>query len=766
MRWKLMAFGTIGVFMLLQGWRGAHADEDTPSNVDPQYGTPLVQSEKKSREPAESPEMPPPAEVEKSEPEEARVEAPAPEQKNLDPVPVEAAPAAPAAEAPAESVSAREPDVKVFLPQKGLDKNKMRRLIRGVYEVVIPKQEDKFVVYERPLPVEKLPFKERSDKYIGIGTAFSITPGKFVSAAHVFGVENKSLFKEYYLRNSDGKVFRINQFLRYSAYRDAVEFNVVGAENPEEKQALSEVLPYNKKTELGDTVYTVGNAFGDGIAVRGGQIASFTPEDYEGAWKEIRYSAPASPGNSGGPLINEEGQVVGIVVKKNGSENLNYALPIDELFKLSTAKSEFYVKQDQASYDELVVSKDWKFASNLPASILEISKEAEESRRQFRIALYDEFFKKFESELFPGNDRVKVYLREQAFSNFLSSIERNQQKNWYLDQPKYGETLLSENQKLFLGYTKSGSAFFLLERPKEVALADFVQNSQLIHETFLKAIKWNRSYGGEKILISSYGKAQESRWERDKLGRPWNISIWRTTFNDRMHVLACTPLPKGVNCTYDFVANSAETLGFHTLQRLNRDELMFSYGANLPYWKDYLALGQQFLPSSFTEGKMEIYSGKGVEVKLAGYQLLYKYPELSDVSYLQVDAGFGVKSAFKHQVFSMRILNRFDRTEGVGVWAKLNPLPLNSEEYKRDWQDLEARKGPYSGKPLDERGMKIVRHVLQKADEGAGRGLASSDSSQPNPTFVLSCFEQSDNEKQDLAKKCLKWAQVPLAPGH
>lgn len=36
----------------------------------------------------------------------------------------------------------------------------------------------------------------------------------------------------------------------------------------------------------------------------------------------------ASPGNSGGPLCDGEGKVIGIVIGKSPNENLNYSPPI------------------------------------------------------------------------------------------------------------------------------------------------------------------------------------------------------------------------------------------------------------------------------------------------------------------------------------------------------------------------------------------------------------------------------------------------------
>ena len=48
--------------------------------------------------------------------------------------------------------------------------------------------------------------------------------------------------------------------------------------------------------------------------------------------RHIQISAPTSPGNSGGPVLTEDGQVIGLVVSgiaAEGAENLNFALPIN-----------------------------------------------------------------------------------------------------------------------------------------------------------------------------------------------------------------------------------------------------------------------------------------------------------------------------------------------------------------------------------------------------------------------------------------------------
>ena len=71
----------------------------------------------------------------------------------------------------------------------------------------------------------------------------------------------------------------------------------------------------------GDTVVAVGFPFGLGPSVSSGVISGLRrefvdPERKDGAPRLsnlIQFDAAANPGNSGGPLVNREGEVVGIV---------------------------------------------------------------------------------------------------------------------------------------------------------------------------------------------------------------------------------------------------------------------------------------------------------------------------------------------------------------------------------------------------------------------------------------------------------------------
>ncbi|MGY0194656.1 S1C family serine protease [Leptothrix sp. BB-4] len=69
---------------------------------------------------------------------------------------------------------------------------------------------------------------------------------------------------------------------------------------------------------LGDTVVAVGYPFGIGPSVSAGVVSGLdrefrSPEGRQTLSKLIQFDAAANPGNSGGPLVNAQGEVVGIV---------------------------------------------------------------------------------------------------------------------------------------------------------------------------------------------------------------------------------------------------------------------------------------------------------------------------------------------------------------------------------------------------------------------------------------------------------------------
>lgn len=95
------------------------------------------------------------------------------------------------------------------------------------------------------------------------------------------------------------------------------------------------------KLKPGDHVYAVGFPFGIGPSVSGGIVSGLkrefkSPDGGNSLSNLIQFDAAANPGNSGGPLVTAEGEVVGIVTAiLNPNEDdrtfvgIGFAVPIE-----------------------------------------------------------------------------------------------------------------------------------------------------------------------------------------------------------------------------------------------------------------------------------------------------------------------------------------------------------------------------------------------------------------------------------------------------
>lgn len=92
--------------------------------------------------------------------------------------------------------------------------------------------------------------------------------------------------------------------------------------------------------QVGDDAFVVGNPFGIYGSLTSGTISglnrSFQPTDHSQKLTGlIQFDAAVNPGNSGGPLVNRDGEVVGVVsglVNPTGQDvfiGIGFAVPID-----------------------------------------------------------------------------------------------------------------------------------------------------------------------------------------------------------------------------------------------------------------------------------------------------------------------------------------------------------------------------------------------------------------------------------------------------
>jgi serine protease Do len=164
----------------------------------------------------------------------------------------------------------------------------------------------------------------------GMGTGILIDPrGYIVTNQHV--VDEVSLLR---VRLADGTTLPARVLAR-EVESDLALIKV----NPKQPLPIMS-LGTVRDLEVGETVVAVGNAYGYDHTVTVG-IVSAIGRDVS-LNKDIRYrgliqtDAAINPGNSGGPLINLDGDLVGVnVAIRAGAQGIGFAIPVDSMIRVA-----------------------------------------------------------------------------------------------------------------------------------------------------------------------------------------------------------------------------------------------------------------------------------------------------------------------------------------------------------------------------------------------------------------------------------------------
>src|SRR6185312_10970264 len=313
-------------------------------------------------------------------------------------------------------------------------------------------------------------------------------------------------------------------------------------------------------------------ALGTGVVIRDGLYTSDTPEEQDGAWKWMRFSAAASPGNSGGPLLDKDGEL----------------------------KSEF----------------------PLPASLADFYRDYQTRFDVYEDGLQKSLLGREAANLFPNGAGSARLLHQQTIINgFPSLIVRGSDGEWghSSTQPRY--FTLDGN-----GYVRIGAAghngLVQIRRPDGTDAAKFYGDAKARMDLLARTGLFQREVASEKVKITSLGKPiSESTW-LDRWQRPWHVAIWPLPYANALVVTYSLPVPDGSIMLMRFVPPS----GLHD-SRLDLDELSSfvyaSYEGTLAQWKGFLA-DPKLQPAAFRN--IHIDYDYGQRFSYASQRVAFAYP--------------------------------------------------------------------------------------------------------------------------------------------
>ncbi len=561
----------------------------------------------------------------------------------------------------------------------------------ATFEVVVHKPDKDSVSYEKPLPLELIPFSERNDHYWPIGTAFALSPDTFVTAAHVIAATVGSQFGAPGIRDSDGHVYPISRILKFHNREDFVVFAVSGA------PPLTP-LPVSTTASVDDGVFAVGNALGEGVVIRDGLLTSMTPEAQDGKWKWLRFSAAASPGNSGGPLLDAQGRVIGVVLAKSPNENLNYALPIalvlggpDKLAVFETRESFGVPRLLQAQ-----VVGELRDSFPLPLSFAEFSSRSRLTYLRYFRETQDKLAAANADTLFPRGQSATLLAK--LYSATEPGLITQQDDGSWDTHSCEGErsTLPGDGMVWFCRTQGPGGTLFRIVYPGTEADERHYRDSKDFLDTLLRGMPLPRLVGTQPVRVTSLGAATQESLLRDHYGRVWQLRSYPMGYADMYVTTLALPTPDGYVGMATIVPSSLQEVQGERY-RFVADYLYLTYAGSLPQWQAFLQR-RELRPACFEHDRFEA-SSRGVRfesarVTLDSTGLVTPAPQTSLELQMNYIVEHGVAS---WDVAGIILRPDRDRKTYLGAYRQARPAADSAKERRDRWDHMTRHDGEFAG---------------------------------------------------------------------
>ncbi len=598
---------------------------------------------------------------------------------------------------------------------ESLDSSVQKRLREGTFEVVLGKPETDPLRYEKPLPLDLLPFAERTGKYRSIGTAFAIGHGRFVTAGHVVAAGCGSQSGPMAIRDSSDKVYLVDKIIKYSLEEDYAVFTVVDAPRVT-------ALETRDRPALGEAVFAVGNAYGEGIVIRDGLYTSDTLEERDGRWKWLRFSAAASPGNSGGPLVDTRGRVIGVVLRKSPNENLNVAVAIGQVLAGSEAfaslsgrsiyKFPLMMASDETVTDEKIPLP--KPIADFYAAVLTAEKGVADRARSRYLEQHGE-------RMFPHGADSEPLLYRVLTTEFPRAIEEHNDGKWGLADPKVTRADLEHN-----GYLENtpfpNGRLLRLRKPDDLGWRDLVSDSTLFMDLVLKGITLQRPVGSDRVRVTSLGRASLDTTYQDAYGRTWQLRVWSVPYNDSVVMAIALPTPQGYVTLLEQRPSAQRDIALDDLRTLT-GFLYIQFVGTLKQWQDYLAAP---LTPPVVFKSITIHADYGKDFQFRSQRLSVDLP--SSLQAVEADSILSLEFTYLPardsvvwDVGGLYLADNERKGHWVNIVRHLRPVAGLPDTFTDAWHALETAGHPYTATAYPAEGMTRISSVLNLKDVTAGK---------------------------------------------
>ena len=176
----------------------------------------------------------------------------------------------------------------------------------------------------KPSAVAIETYDSRGEK-LSRGSGFFIAADRVVTNRHVIDNAFRAEVHSY-----NGSVYPVRGVIAVDAEGDLALLRVEAPPNQVRPLLLDKTSP-----QEGESVVVIGNPFGLEGSVTNGIVSAV--RDIPTFGRIIQITAPISPGSSGSPVVNMQGQVIGVATLQiTGGQSVNFAIPSERISQLQS----------------------------------------------------------------------------------------------------------------------------------------------------------------------------------------------------------------------------------------------------------------------------------------------------------------------------------------------------------------------------------------------------------------------------------------------
>jgi tetratricopeptide (TPR) repeat protein len=176
----------------------------------------------------------------------------------------------------------------------------------------------------KPSAVAIETFDLRGEK-LSRGSGFFIDVDRVVTNRHVIDNAYRAEVHSY-----NGNVYQVKGVIAIDAEGDLALLRIDAPSNQVRPLSLDKTSP-----QEGESVVVIGNPFGLEGSVTNGIVSAV--RDIPTFGRIIQITAPISPGSSGSPVVNMQGQVIGVATLQiTGGQSVNFAIPSERISQLQS----------------------------------------------------------------------------------------------------------------------------------------------------------------------------------------------------------------------------------------------------------------------------------------------------------------------------------------------------------------------------------------------------------------------------------------------